>query len=153
MSLVTRHISLSCYPRPVRRLIGWLLFFQMARIVCASLGDDGDRIEDAYGGLMSRQLRDDGKLAAIYQKDRYLYQVVFERGISVSEEYSRADGADLSEKEIARFLKKNAGPKMTWTRVDTTDPKGPRFERSDHLAEATIIRGKGGLTLKVRSKK
>lgn len=126
----------------------------MSRIVCASLGDDADRIEDAYGGLMSRQLRDDGTVAAVYQKDRYLCQVVFKRGMSVSEEYSRVDGTDLSEREVARFLKKNAGPKVTWNRVDATDPREKlRFERSDHLAEATLTREKAGLTLKVRSKK
>jgi hypothetical protein len=126
----------------------------MARIACGALGDDGDRIEDAYGGLVSRQLRDDGTVAIVYQKDRYLYQVVFEHAVSVSEEYSRVDRADLSEKEIARFLKRNAGPKMTWNRVDAADPKpATRFERSDHLAEAMLIRGKTGLALKVRSKK
>jgi hypothetical protein len=121
----------------------------MARIACAGLGDDGDRIEDAYGGLMSRKLRDDGTVAAVYQKDRYLYQVVFGRGVSVSEAYSRVDRTDLSDKEIARFLKKNAGPKMTWNRVDVSG----RFERSDHLAEATLVREKAGLMLKVRRKK
>lgn len=99
---------------------------------------------------MSRQLRDDGTLAVVYQKDRYHYQVVFDHGVSVSEEYSRVDRADLSDKEIARFLKQNAGPKMTWGRVDATGPKDTlRYERSDHLAEAMVVRGR----LKVRSKK
>jgi hypothetical protein len=138
----------------VRRLIGWLLFFQMARMACAALGDDGDRIEDAYGGLVLRHLRDDGSVAVMYQKDRYRYQVVFEHAVSVSEEYSRVDRTDLSEKEVVRFLKKNAGPKVTWNRVVATDPKEKlRFERSDHLAEATLIRGEAGLVLKVRRKK
>lgn len=125
----------------------------MARVVCAGLGEDGDTIEAAYGGPMSRQLGDDGTVAIIYQKDRYLYQVIFARGVSVSEEYSRVDRAELSEKEIARFLKRNAGSKMTWNRVDATDPaKGRRFERSDHLAEATLARVKDRLTLRVRFK-
>src|SRR6188474_1621923 len=117
----------------MRRLFGWILFLLMARVVCASLGEDGDKIEEAYGGPKSRQLRDNGTVAIIYQKDRYLYQVVFERGVSISEEYSRVDSAELSEKEIARFLKRNGGAKMPWTRRDTA--QGQRFERSDHLAE------------------
>jgi hypothetical protein len=135
------------YPRPVRRLLGWVLFFQMARVVCAGLGDDGDTIEEAYGGPKSRQLRDDGTIAIVYQKDRYLYQVVFQRGVSVSEEYSRTDRAVLSEKEIARFLKMNGGAKMPWGRTDTA--QGRRFERDDHLAEAIAT----GPSLKVRTKK
>ena len=118
----------------------------MARVVCAGLGESGDAIEDAYGGPKSRQLRDDGTLAIVYQKDRYLYLVVFERGVSVSEEYSRRDGANLSEKEIARFLKMNGGGKMPWTRVDS--PQGRRFERTDHLAEAVAT----GPSLKVKRK-
>ena len=126
----------------------------MAGVAWAGLGEDGDTIEDAYGGPKSRRLRDDGTVAIIYQKDRYLYQVIFERGVSVSEEYSRLDGSDLSEKEIARFLKRNATSKMTWIRHDAADPaQGGRFERSDHLAEATLVRAKGGLTLKVRIKR
>jgi hypothetical protein len=131
----------------VRQLLIGILFFQMARIACAGLGDDGDKIEDSYGGPKSRQLRDDGKVAIAYQKDRYLYLVVFERGVSVGEEYSRTDGATLSEKEIARFLKMNGGAKMPWTRTDTA--QGQRFERSDHLAEAIAT----GTSLKVRTKK
>ena len=119
----------------------------MARVVCAGLGEDGDQIEDAYGGPKSRRLRDDGTLAVIYQKDRYLCQVVFERGVSISEEYSRLDGAGLSEKEIAKFLKKNGGPKMPWTRTDTAE--GRRFERADHMAEGIATR----TSLKVRRKK
>ena len=132
----------------MRRLLGWVLFFQMARVVSAGLGEDGDQIEDAYGGQKSRRLRDDGTVAVIYQKDRYLYQVVFERGVSVSEEYSRLDGADLSEKEITKFLKKNGGAKMPWSRTDTA-AEGRRFERGDHLAEGVATR----TSLKVRRKK
>jgi hypothetical protein len=119
----------------------------MAGAVCAGLGDDGDKIEEAYGGPKSRQLRDDGTVAIVYQKDRYLCQVVFQRGVSVSEEYSRSDGANLSDKEIAKFLKMNGGAKMPWSRTDTA--QGRRFERSDHLVEAVAT----GASLKVRTKK
>lgn len=135
----------------MRRLIVWVLFFQITRVVCAGLGDDGDKIEDSYGIAIARRLRDDGTVAILYHKDRYLCQVIFEHGISVSEEYSRFDRADLSEKEIARFLKRNAGPKMTWNRADATDPaQGRRFERSDQQADATIVRGKDRMILRVR---
>ena len=119
----------------------------MAGVVCAGVGDDGDTIEEAYGSPKSRQLRDDGTVAVVYQKDRYLHQVVFQRGVSVSEEYSRADGAVLSDKEIAKFLKMNGGAKMPWTRTDTAH--GRHFERTDHLVEAVAT----GASLKVRTKK
>jgi hypothetical protein len=135
----------------VRRLIVWFLFFQITRVVCAGLGDDGDKIEDAYGSPIARRSRDDGTVAILYHKDRYLCQVTFEHGISVSEEYSRFDRADLSEKEIARFLKRNAGPKVTWIRADATNPAPERrFERSDQQADATIVRGKDRMILRVR---
>jgi hypothetical protein len=127
-----------------------ILFFPMAGAVCAGLGDSADKIEDSYGSLVSRHLRDDGMVAVLYQKDRYLYTVTFDHGVSVSEEYSRVDKANLSEREIARFLKMNAGPKMTWSRAEAASPgQGSRFERSDHKAEAMIATR---ASLKVRSK-
>src|SRR5215472_3633561 len=76
--------------------------------VWASLGDNGDKIEDSYGNVAERHLRDDGTVSVLYHKDRYLYFVIFANGHSVLERYSHANGAGLSEKEIARFLKANA---------------------------------------------
>jgi hypothetical protein len=116
----------------------------MARAVCAALGDGADKIEDSYGNLTSRHLRDDGMVTVVYQKDRYIYAVTFDHGASVSEEYSRVDRADLSEKEIARFLRMNAGPRMTWNRADVG-----HFERSDSKAEASATRA----SLRVKIKK
>jgi hypothetical protein len=81
----------------------------MAGVACAAVGDGADKIEESYGALVSRHLRDDGTVAVVYQKDRYVYAVTFDHGVSVAEEYSRVDKRDLSEKEIARFLKMNAG--------------------------------------------
>ena len=102
--------------------------------VWANLGDGGDKIEDSYGAIIDRHLRDDGTVSVLYHKDRYLYGVIFSEGRSVSETYSHVKGTDLSEKEIARFLKANAGG-ATWTPDNKT--KERRFERSDHKAEAT----------------
>jgi hypothetical protein len=82
--------------------------------VWADLGDSGDKIEDSYGAIIERHLRDDGTVRVLYHKDRYLYAVIFAEGRSVSETYSHVKGTDLSEKEIARFLKANAGG-ATWT--------------------------------------
>ena len=90
------------------------------RATCAALGDGADKIEEAYGTLVSRHLRDDGAVDVLYQKDRYLYAVRFDRGVSVEEEYSRVDKRDLSEKEIAKFLKMNAAVKMTSERSEGT---------------------------------
>ena len=113
----------------------------------ASLGDSGDRIDDLYGNLIQRQLRDDGAVRVVYHKDRYVYFVVFATGRSVLERYSRADGRDLSTKEISRFLKANAGG-AAWTPDNTA--KERRFKLSDGRAEATYgnVNGRPSLTVR-----
>ena len=118
--------------------------------VCANLGDGGDRIDDSYGNLVERHLRDDGTVSGLYHKDRYLYFVVFDNGVSVLEKYSRVDGVDLSEREIAKFLKANASRTVTWNRDKTGTSKERRFKRSDHKAEATCGKVDNRLTLTVR---
>jgi len=117
--------------------------------VWANLGDIGDTIEDSYGAIIERHLRDDGTVRVLYHKDRYLYTVIFTEGRSVSETYSHVKGTDLSEKEIAGFLKANAGG-ATWTPDNKT--KERRFERSDHKAEATYskINDRPALTVRER---
>ena len=115
--------------------------------VCANLGDGGDRIDDSYGNLLERHLLDDGTVSVLYHKDRYLYFVIFANGRSVLERYSHVKGTDLSEKEIARFLKANAA-RATW--APDNKAKERRFERSDHKAEATYSNITGRPTLTVR---
>src|SRR5437867_321900 len=104
--------------------------------VRASLGDHDERIDDAYGNVVERHLLDDGRVSVLYHRDQgqYLYFVIFANGRSVLEGYSRVKGTDLSEKEIARFLKANAAG-GTWLPAGT--PKKRRFKRSDDKAEAT----------------
>jgi len=119
------------YRYSVRRiLLVWILLFPMAGAVWAALGDGADKIEETYGTLVSRHLRDDGMVAVVYHKDRYLYAVTFDRGVSVAEEYSRVDKRDLSEKEIARFLKMNAGQALT-------------SQRSEGMLKVKILKAKG----------
>ena len=117
--------------------------------VWANLGDSDDRIEDLYGAIIERHLGDDGTVSVLYHKDRYLYEVIFAERRSVSETYSHVKGTDLSEKEIARFLKANAGG-ATWSPDNKT--KERRFERSDHKAEATYskINDRPALTVRER---
>jgi hypothetical protein len=117
--------------------------------VRAKLGDGGDRIDASYGSLAERHLRDDGTVSTLYHKDRYLYFVVFDNGVSVLERYSQVKGGGLSEKEIARFLKANAAG-ATWLPDNKT--KERRFKRSDGKAEATYAPVDGRLTLAVRTK-
>jgi hypothetical protein len=118
--------------------------------VWANLGDGHERIDDTYGNVVERHLRDDGTVSVLYHKNqgRYLYFVIFAGGRSVLEGYSRANGTDLSEKEIAKFLKANAAG-GTWL------PGGPakerRFTRSDGRAEATYGRVDDRPTLTVRA--
>ena len=119
----------------------------LATLTCgwANLGDSSDRVDDAYGNLVQRRLRDDGTVSVLYHKDRYLYEVLFADGRSVSETYFNVKGTDLSEKEIMRFLKANGG---SWTPDNTA--KERRFKRSDGNAEATYgtVRGRPGLTVR-----
>jgi hypothetical protein len=114
----------------------------------ANLGDGGDRTDDSYGNLIERHLLDDGKVSVLYHKDRYLYFVLFAEGRSVLEKYSHIKGNDLSEKEIARFLKANAGG-AKWT-PGNASKEGREFKRTDHKAEATYGKVDNRPTLTVR---
>jgi hypothetical protein len=115
--------------------------------VWANLGDGSDRIEDRYGNLVQRQLRDDGTVSGLYHKGQYLYLVIFANDRSVSESYSHVKGTDLSGKEIAKFLKLNAAG-GTWIPANTS--KEQRFKRSDGRAEATYGSSTGRRALTVR---
>jgi hypothetical protein len=113
----------------------------------ANLGDSSDKVDDSYGNLVQRRLRDDGTVSVLYHKDRYLYQVIFANGRSVSETYFHVKGTDLTEKEITRFLKTNAAG-ATWTPDNTA--KERQFKRSDGKAEATYgnVNGRPALTVR-----
>ena len=120
----------------------------------ASLGDNSERIEDAYGNLVRRRLFDDGTVGILYHKDRYLYYVIFDHDVSISERYSYYDQRDLSEKEVAHFLKANAGRKLTWRAV--TDGAGSAvrsFARSDGKAEAKVTKVDDRIVLTVKLRK
>ena len=123
-----------------------LAFCLIASSASANLGDNSERIEDRYGIIVQRRLRDDGTVDVVYTKDRYLCMVTFANSRSISESYSRGDGKDLSEKEIAKFLKANSGAK--W--VPVTAGKERRFKSSDGAAEATygILNGRPALTVR-----
>ena len=123
-----------------------LAFGLVSSSALANLGANSERIEDAYGTIVQRRLQDDGKVSVVYTKDRYLYMVTFANSRSISESYSRADGKDLSEKEIAKFLKANSGAK--W--VPVSAGKERRFKSSDGAAEATygILNGRPALTVR-----
>jgi hypothetical protein len=73
--------------------------------------------------------------------------VIFVNDRSVSESYSHINGTDLSEKEIAKFLKVNAAG-GTWIPVNTS--KERRLKRSDDRAEATYGSATGRRALTVR---
>ena len=126
-----------------------ILLVILATSTCgwANLGDGSDRVDDSYGNLVQRRLRDDGTVSVVYHKDRYVYQVIFANGRSVSEMYFNVKGTDLSEKEIMKFLKANAAG-ATWTPDNTA--KERRFKRSDGKAEATYgtVNGRPALTVR-----
>ena len=118
----------------------------ITNLAWANLGENSERIEDRYETIVQRRLRDDGTVSVVYTKNRYLYMVTFANSRSVSESYSRADGKDLSEKEIEKFLKANSGAK--W--VASNAGKERRFKSSDGAAEATygILNGRPALTVR-----
>jgi hypothetical protein len=126
-------------------LVGALTVVTALSSVRGNLGDSYDKVEDSYRNLVERHLRDDGTVSVLYHKDRYLYFVIFANGRSVLERYSHIKDTDLSEREIARFLKINAAG-GTWNPAKTANER--RFVRSDHKAEATYgkTNGKPALT-------
>jgi hypothetical protein len=113
----------------------------------ANLGDSYDKVDVSYGNLVERHLRDDESVSILYHKGRYLYFVIFADGRSILERYSHIKGTDLSESEIARFLKVNAAG-GTWNPASTS--KERRFERSDGNAEAIYAHTNGRPALTVR---
>ena len=117
--------------------------------VRANLGDGDERIDDSYGNVVERHLLDDGTVSILYKKDRYLYFMIFANRRSILEGYSHVKGTDLSEKEIARFLKANAAG-ATWSPENKGTER--RFIRSDGKAEATYANLDGRPTLTVRTK-
>src|SRR5204862_5315844 len=125
----------------------FLILLIGASSALANLGGSDDKSEDSYGNLIERHLLDDGTVSILYHKDRYLYFVMFAEGRSVLEKYSHVKGTDLSEKEIAKFLKANAGG-ATWMPDEKSKERG--FKRSDHKAEATYGKVDDRPTLTVR---
>jgi hypothetical protein len=118
----------------------------IASSASANLGENSERIEDRYETIVQRRLRDDGTVSVVYTKGSYLYMVTFANSRSISESYSRANGKDLSEKEIAKFLKANSRAK--WVSTNTGTER--RFKSSDGAAEATygILNGRPALTVR-----
>ena len=118
----------------------------IASSASANLGENSERIEDRYGTIVQRRLRDDGTVSVVYTKGRYLYMVTFANSRSVSESYSSVNGKDLSEKEITNFLKANSAAK--WVPVNAGTER--RFKSSDGAAEATygILNGRPALTVR-----
>jgi hypothetical protein len=116
----------------------------IASSASANLGANSERIEDAYGTIVQRRLRDDGTVSVVYAQGRYVYMVTFADQRSVSESYSHANGTDLSEKEIMKFLKGNSSAKWVQTGA------GRHFRTSDGAAEATygILNGRPALTVR-----
>ena len=121
--------------------------FAAASSAWAILGDSGDKIEDSYGAVLQRRLREDETVSVIYQKNGYLYLVTFANDRSISESYSHIKGTDLSEREITRFLKANAAG-AKWILDNTRTVR--RFTRSDSKAEAIYapVNGRPALTVR-----
>jgi len=122
-----------------------LAVFLIASSALASLGDNGERIEDLYGTIVQRRLRDDGTVSVVYAKGRYLYLVTFANTKSISESYSHVNGTDLSEREITRFLKANGAK---W--LPSNSGVERRFKTSDGTAEAIYapVNGRPALTVR-----
>jgi hypothetical protein len=122
-----------------------LAILVIASSASAGLGYDSERIEDLYGTIVQRRLRDDGTVSVVYAKGRYLYLVTFANRKSISESYSHANGTDLSEREITRFLKANGAK---W--LPSNSGVERRFKTSDGTAEAIYapVNGRPALTVR-----
>ena len=132
--------------KPMKQSIALVLALcVIASSASANLGANSESIEDAYGTIVQRRLLDDGKVSVVYAKGRYLYMVTFDNSRSISESYSRVNGKDLSEREIAKFLKANSGAK--WESANGGSER--HFKSSDGAAEATygILNGRPALTV------
>jgi hypothetical protein len=118
----------------------------IASSALANLGENSERIEDRYETIVQRRLREDGTVSVVYTKGSYLYMVTFANSRSISESYSRANGKDLSEKEIAKFLKANSAAKWVAPNAGTER----HYKSSDGAAEATygILNGRPALTVR-----
>jgi hypothetical protein len=114
----------------------------------ANLGDNYEKVEDSYGSIAERRLRDDGTVSILYHKDRYLYLVLFGDGHSISETYFHTNGSDLSKKEISRFLKANG---FGNTPPPTNAGKEWHLRRNDGKVEAIYgtVRDRPALTVRV----
>ena len=126
-------------------IVSILAVFVIASSASASLGDNSDRIEDLYGTIVQRRLRDDGTVSVVYLKSRYLYLVTFANGRSISESYSHVNGTDLSEREITKFLKANGAK---W--LPSNSGVDRRFKTSDGTTEAIYAPVNGRQALTVR---
>src|SRR5262249_36697098 len=118
----------------------------ITNLASANLGENSERIEDRYETIVQRRLREDGTVSVVYTKGAYLYMVTFANSRSISESYSRVNGKDLSEKEIAKFLKANSGAK--WMPANTGTER--HYKSSDGAAVATygILNGRPALTVR-----
>src|SRR5262245_26600437 len=132
--------------RMMRSMALILAFYVIVSSAWANLGENSERIEDRYGTIVQRRLRDDGTVSVVYTKGRYLYMVTFANSRSISESYSHAKGTDLSEREITKFLKANSAAK--WVPSNTGTER--RFKSSDGAVEATygILNGRPALTVR-----
>ena len=123
-----------------------LAVFVIASSALANLGENSERIEDRYETIVQRRLREDGTVSVVYTKGSYLYMVTFANSRSISESYSRVNGKDLSEKEIAKFLKANSAAKWVASNAGTER----HYKSVDGAAEATygILNGRPALTVR-----
>src|SRR4029453_4297646 len=77
----------------VKQFIALLLaLWIIARAAAANRGENSERVENRYGTIVQRRLRDDGTVSVVYTKGRYLYMVTFANSRSILESYSRANG-------------------------------------------------------------
>src|SRR5438045_9573935 len=62
-----------------------LAFCVIASSAFANIGADSERLEEGYGTIVQRRLRDDGTVSVVYAKGGYLYMVSFDNQRSILE--------------------------------------------------------------------
>lgn len=96
-----------------------LLALVAAWPVQARLGDNTVDLKRRYGQPVGAEGTEEEKTTRFtYAWDRYKIVVTVTQGLSVSEEFSRADGREMTLQEVRDLLTFASDPGLSWVQVD-----------------------------------
>lgn len=109
----------------------------------ARLGETKKQIVERYGEEIQEvpklvDYNGKGHWGTFFRFNGYLISVMFDRGLSIREAFSRCDGEAISETEMLAFMEPNSGG-MKWERLDDKEMANsncPEWLRSDDHVRA-----------------